>query len=108
MPGGTGYFPVADDDLPIGVGGHPGFMADDDDGGALLAGGRDQEVHDVLAGERVQRSGRLVGEQDLGPGNQAAGQRDPLGLPEGIRRVYTRGDQSLVRNSPDRRWPLRS
>jgi len=37
----------------------------------------------MLAGERVQRPGRLVGEQDLGPGDQAAGQRDPLGLAAG-------------------------
>ena len=33
---------------------------------SLARSGR-QQVHDLLAGERVQRSGRLVGEQHLGP-----------------------------------------
>ena len=41
------------------------------------------KVHHLLAGQRVERAGRLVGEQHLGPGDQAAGQRDPLGLAAG-------------------------
>ena len=58
-------------------------MGDEDDGGALLAGGGGHQGHDVLAGERVQRAGRLVSEQHLWLGDQAAGQCDPLGLPTG-------------------------
>jgi hypothetical protein len=37
----------------------------------------------VLAGERVERPGRLVGEQHLGSGDQGAGQGDALCLPAG-------------------------
>ena len=74
---------VADDDLAVGVRGDPGLVGDEDDGGALLAGGADQQVHDLLAGERVQRAGRLVGEEDLGLGDQPAGERDPLRLAAG-------------------------
>jgi len=48
------HFAVADDDLAVCVRGHTGLMGDQDDGGALLAGGGDHEVHDVLAGERVE------------------------------------------------------
>ena len=55
-------------------------MGDEDHGGALLPGGGDEKLHDLLAGQRVQRSGRLVGEEDLGPGYQAPSQGDPLGL----------------------------
>ena len=43
----------------------------------------DQQLHDLLAGERVERAGRLVGEQHLGRGDQPAGERDPLGLTAG-------------------------
>ena len=42
-----------------------------------------EQVHHQLAGHRVQRPGRLVGEQHLRAGDQAAGQRDALRLPAG-------------------------
>ncbi len=74
---------VPDDDLPIGVGGDPRLVGDQHDRGAVLAGGGDQQLHDVLAGERVQRPRRLVRKEDLGAGDQAASQRHPLGLPTG-------------------------
>jgi len=37
----------------------------------------------MFAADRVQRAGRLVGEEDRGAGDQGAGQRDALGLPTG-------------------------
>ena len=40
----------------------------------------DQQVHHLLAGQRVERPGRLVGEEHLGLGDQRPGQRDPLRL----------------------------
>ncbi len=58
-------------------------MGDQDDGGAVLAGGAGEQVHHQFPGHRVQRPGRLVGEQHLRPGDQAAGQRDALRLPAG-------------------------
>ena len=62
---------VADDDLAVGVRGDPRLVGDQHDGGALLAGGADQQLHHLLAGERVQRAGRLVGEQHLAAGRPA-------------------------------------
>ena len=47
-------------------------MGDQDDGRFLLAGGRGEQVHHQFAGHRVQRPGRLVGEQYLRAGDQAA------------------------------------
>jgi len=42
------------------------------------AGVRESWAHETRPpGDRVQRPGRLVGEQDLGPGHQAAHQGDP-------------------------------
>ena len=72
---------VPDDDLAVGVGGDPGVVGDQDHGGAVLAGGGGEQVHHQLPRHRVQRPGWLVGEQHLGTGDQAAGQRDPLRLP---------------------------
>jgi hypothetical protein len=58
-------------------------VGNQDDRGALLAGSGGQQVHHQLPGHRVQRPGRLVGEQHLRAGDQAPGQRDPLRLPAG-------------------------
>ena len=55
-------------------------MGDEDDGRALLARRRGQKLHDEFAGERVERSCRLVGEEHLGLGHEATGQGDALGL----------------------------
>ena len=42
-----------------------------------------RSVEDVAAGARVERAGRLVGEDDLGPGDERAGDRDALLLAAG-------------------------
>jgi hypothetical protein len=70
-------------DLAVGVGGDPGVVGDQDDRGAVLADGGGEQVHHQLAGHRVERPGRLVGEQHLRLGDQAAGQRDALRLTAG-------------------------
>ena len=45
-----------------------------------VAGRVDEQVHHLLAGERVERAGRLVGEHDRGSVDQRAGDGDPLRL----------------------------
>ena len=73
--------PVPDDDLAIGVGGHPRFMGDEDNGRALLTRRVGQKIHDELTGERVERPCRFVGEEHFGLCDEAAGQCHALGLP---------------------------
>jgi hypothetical protein len=55
-------------------------VGDQDDGGAVLADGGGEQFHHQLAGHRVERPGRLVGEQHFGISDEAAGQRDALRL----------------------------
>ena len=63
------------------MGGDPSVVRDEDDRRALGAHGIDQQVHDVLAGERVERAGRLIGEQHLRSRHQRPADGDALGLP---------------------------
>ncbi len=54
--------------------------------GEAVGPGGVEQVEDGGRGRRVQRGGRLVGEQDRGPHGQRTGQRDPLPLPARQRR----------------------
>ena len=66
----------------IGLVGDALFVGDQDDrhsGVVYLA----QQIHHFLRGFAVQGAGRFVGEDDLGPGNQRAGDRDALFLSAG-------------------------
>ena len=58
------------------------LVGDDDHRHALVLD-RLQDLHDVARGRRVERAGRLVGEQELGAGDQRAGDRDALLLAAG-------------------------
>ena len=60
-----------------------GIVGHHDDGLPEVVDGLAQEREDVLAGPRVERPGRLVGEDDLGPGDERAGDRDALLLAAG-------------------------
>ena len=68
---------------PVGVRGDPRVMGDDDHRGALLAGQPGQQVHHLLAGQRVERPGWLVGEDHLGRQGERPGDRDALRLAAG-------------------------
>jgi hypothetical protein len=58
-------------------------VSDDDDRRALTARVVDEEVHDLLAGEGIERTGGLVREQHLRIGDQPTGERHSLGLAAG-------------------------
>ena len=57
-------------------------MRDDHGGGALLARGVDHAHHRLGVG-RVERAGRLVGEQQVPVADYGAGDSDPLAFPAG-------------------------
>ena len=67
----------------VGVGGGGRVVGDHDDrlAGLLHAGA--QQAEHLRAGARVEVAGGLVGEDDVGPGQQGAGDRDPLLLAAG-------------------------
>ena len=75
--------PVGEEDHPVGVGGGVGVVGDHDDGLAELAHRVAQETEHLGAGAGVEVAGRLVGEDDLGPGDQGPGAGDPLLLAAG-------------------------
>ena len=62
----------------VGVGGGDRVVGDHDDGLAEVVDDVAQEGEDLAAGPRVERAGRLVGEDDLGPRDERAGDRDAL------------------------------
>ena len=74
---------VAEEHDPVGVRGGDRIVGDHDDRLLVLVDGVAHEVEDLGAGVRVEVSGRLVGEDDLGLARQGAGHRDPLLLPAG-------------------------
>src|SRR5438034_7638999 len=66
-------------------------MRDEDHGVALLRGESPQQRHDLLAGRRIEISGRLVGEENMRLVCQRARNRDPLLLTAGeLRREVLR------------------
>ncbi len=82
----TPYVPhpaVAHDDLAVRVGGDPGLVGDEDDGGAGVPGGLGEQAHDPFAVEGVEGAGRLVGEDHPGGGDERAGDGDALALAAG-------------------------
>ena len=66
-----------------GVRGDARFMGHQDDRGTLFGGGLGQQLHDVLAGEAVERARRLVGEDDRRLDDEGARDRHALGLTAG-------------------------
>lgn len=53
-------------------------MSDDDDGAALLIDELSQQAAEHLPGDRIQAAGGLIGEHQIGIGDQGAGDGDPL------------------------------
>src|SRR5215207_6488139 len=68
---------------PVGVGGGHGVMRHHHDGLAEGVDGLAHEGQELAAGLGVEVARRLVGEDDLGPGDQGAGRRHPLLLTTG-------------------------
>jgi hypothetical protein len=56
---------------------------DHDDADALVLGRGHEQLHDLVSGDRVERAGGLVGEDQARPGDQRAGDRGALALPAG-------------------------
>src|SRR5215212_6181699 len=69
---------VAHPDRPVGAGGDGGVVSDEDKRVSLLPVELHQEVHDLLGGLRVQRTGRLVGPHYGGVVHERTGDRHPL------------------------------
>jgi hypothetical protein len=64
---------------PVGaVGGHPEVVRDQQHRGARLAGERLEVIEDLPLHGDVQRAGRLVGDQQLGPPGDGNGDQYPL------------------------------
>src|SRR5439155_4777952 len=74
---------VGQEDDPVGVGGGVRVVGDHDDGLPVLADRVAQEAQHLGAGAGVEVTGRLVGEDHLGPGHQGPGARHPLLLAAG-------------------------
>ena len=65
-------------DPPAHVGDQPEIVADHQDGGALGGAQLGHQVDDLGLHRDVERRGRLVGDQQLGPAGQRNGDHDPL------------------------------
>ena len=74
---------VADHGHALGIRRDPRVVGDDDDRSALLARQPGHQVHDLLARQRVERSGRLIGEDDLRGEGERPGDRYALALTAG-------------------------
>ena len=68
---------VAQEDDSVGPRGVRGVVGHEDRRAAAVAVGA-EEAHDGLAGHRVERAGRLVGEEDLAAADQRPRDRDAL------------------------------
>ena len=75
--------PSASKHHAVGVRGRDRVVGDHDDGLAELADAVAQQAEHLRAGAGVEVAGRLVGEDDLGPGDQRPGDGDPLLLAAG-------------------------
>ena len=75
--------PSARNSDAVGVGGGDRVVGDHDDRLAEVVDDVAQQREDLAAGAGVERAGRLVGEHDLGPGDQRAGDGDALLLAAG-------------------------
>jgi hypothetical protein len=74
------HLAIADQDLAVRARRHPSLVGHHDDRRALLAPQADDQIHDHLASERIERTGRLIRKQHLGLHHQRPGQRNPLCL----------------------------
>ena len=70
--------PVGDDEDPVGVGRGLRVVGDEDDRLVPLDARPPERVEDLRAGRVVEVAGRLVGEQEGGPGDKGTGDGDPL------------------------------
>ena len=87
---------VGEEDHAVGVRRRHRVVGDHDDRLAHVVDGAAQERQHLRAGARVEVAGGLVGEDDLGPGHQGAGDGDPLLLAAGqlrgpVRQPVARG-----------------
>jgi hypothetical protein len=82
-------------------------VADDEQGGAGRGEGRIEQAEHAGGDARVERAGRLVGQQQAGAGHQRAGERDALALADAeLRRVAAGVDLAepdLGQRAPHRR-----
>ena len=88
------HSPAAHDDDPVGdLRHHAHVVGDEQDSGAGLAPQVAQQVQDAGLHRHVERGGRLVGDQQLGPAGQRHRDHDPLPHParEGMRMVAEAG-----------------
>ena len=74
---------VAEMNVAAGIGGDVGLVSDHDHGHAGLAVQPLKDRHDLDAGAGIQRSGRLIGQDDARMGDDGAGDRDALLLSTG-------------------------
>ena len=74
---------VGQEQDPVGVAGGGRVVGDHDDGLAEFLDRLAQEAEQLGAGRGVERTGRLVGEDDLRARGERAGRGDPLLLPAG-------------------------
>jgi hypothetical protein len=70
--------PVAHFEDPAAALGQLWIVGDDDQGGAGRSLPSEQQIDDRSAGLAVEIAGRLVGEDDPGPGRDGTGDRDTL------------------------------
>ena len=78
-----GDLPVGEQDDAVGMRRGHGVVGDHHDRVAVRVDDLAQEREHAAPGAGVERSGRLVGEHDLGPGDERPGDRDPLLLAAG-------------------------
>lgn len=60
------------------------LVGDHDDADVFALGGGHEQFHDLVGGDRVERAGGLVGEDQARPGDQCAGDRGTLACPPEI------------------------
>ena len=93
-----GHPPVGEQHDPVGVCRRHGVVGDHHHRVPVLVDELAQQREHLASGVGVQRSGRLVGEHDLGPGDERPGDRDPLLLAAGQLRGAVA--QALVQPDP--------
>ena len=75
---GPGQTPVGEQDHPVGVRRGDGVVGDHHNRVSVVVDELAQEGEHASPGLGVKRTGRLVGEHNLGPGNERSRDRDPL------------------------------
>ena len=90
---------VAHQDRTVGVAGHPRLVGHHEHGGALLLRRVDEQLHDLVGADRVERAGGLVGEDHPRLRRPAPGRARPAGP---ARRTARPGSRSPSPSRPSR------